>query len=95
VKDDVLDECNKHGGVLHIYVDRASSDGNVYIKCPSIVTAVGSVNSLHGRYFAGKVITAAYVPLSNYHALFPDSARSVQYVMPSSAKGQIQYYTPV
>ena len=53
IRDDVIDECNKHGGVLHIYVDKNSPQGNVYVKCPSISAAVASVNSLHGRYFAG------------------------------------------
>jgi len=90
VKDDVIEECNKHGGVLHIYVDRTSADGNVYVKCPSIVAAVASVNSLHGRYFGGKVITAAYVPLPNYHSLFPDSQRALQFLMPS--RGANQFY---
>jgi len=73
IRDDVVDECNKHGGVLHIYVDKASPQGNVYVKCPNIATAVAAVNALHGRWFAGKVITAAYVPVVNYHNLFPDS----------------------
>jgi len=76
IKDDVVEECNKHGGVLHIYVDKASPQGNVYVKCPNITTAVAAVNALHGRWFAGKVITAAYVPVVNYHNLFPDSANS-------------------
>lgn len=84
IRDDVIDECNKHGGVLHIYVDKASPQGNVYVKCPSIAAAVASVQALHGRWFAGKVITAAYVPLPNYHALFPDALRSTQLVMSSS-----------
>lgn len=52
-RDDVIEECNKHGGVLHVYVDRASPQGNVYVKCPNINTAVAAVNSLHGRWFAG------------------------------------------
>ncbi|XP_073995127.1 RNA-binding protein 39-like protein Caper isoform X1 [Rhodnius prolixus] len=75
IRDDVIEECNKHGGVLHVYVDRASA-GNVYVKCPTITTAVAAVNSLHGRWFAGRVITAAYVPLINYHSLFPDTMTS-------------------
>merc|ERR1711976_487846 len=78
ISDDVIDECNKHGGVQHIYVDKASPQGNVYVKCPNISTAVAAVNALHGRWFAGKVITAAYVPLVNYHNLFPDSVYSTQ-----------------
>ena len=53
IRDDVVDECNKHGGVSHIYVDKASPQGNVYVKCPNISTAVAAVNALHGRWFAG------------------------------------------
>lgn len=54
IRDDVIEECNKHGGVLHVFVDKASPQGNVYVKCPTINTAVAAVNSLHGRWFAGK-----------------------------------------
>ena len=54
IRDDVIEECNKHGGVLHIFVDKTSAQGNVYVKCPSIASAVASVNALHGRWFAGK-----------------------------------------
>ena len=96
IRDDVIEECNKHGGVAHIYVDKASPQGNVYVKCPNIQTAVAAVNALHGRWFAGKteifeksfqsvqifytpipgkVITAAYVPVTNYHNLFPESEK--------------------
>ncbi|XP_046999807.1 RNA-binding protein 39 isoform X2 [Schistocerca americana] len=86
IRDDVIEECNKHGGVLHVYVDKASLQGNVYVKCPSISTAVAAVNSLHGRWFAGRVITAAYVPLINYHSLFPDAMTALQLLMPSAAR---------
>lgn len=85
IRDDVIDECNKHGGVLHIFVDKASPQGNVYVKCPSIAAAVATVQALHGRWFAGKMIAAAYVPLPNYHSLFPDSSRVTQLLLPSSA----------
>ncbi|KAI5737607.1 hypothetical protein M8J76_015034 [Diaphorina citri] len=73
IRDDVIEECNKHGGVLHVFVDKVSPQGNVYVKCPTINTAVAAVNSLHGRWFAGRIITAAYVPVINYHSLFPDT----------------------
>ena len=77
VKDDVTEECNKYGGVLHIFVDKVSPQGNVYVKCPNTQVAVSAVNALHGRWFAGKVITAAYVPVLNYNNLFPDSISAV------------------
>lgn len=83
IRDDVIEECNKHGGVLHIYVDKTSQQGNVYVKCPSIASAVASVQSLHGRWFAGKMITAAYVPLPNYHQLFAEAQKTTQLLMPS------------
>ncbi|XP_015122492.1 RNA-binding protein 39 isoform X1 [Diachasma alloeum] len=86
IRDDVIEECNKHGGVLHVYVDQASPQGNVYVKCPSIATAVAAVNSLHGRWFAGRVITAAYVPLVNYHSLFPDAMTALQLLAPSAPR---------
>ncbi|XP_029467369.1 RNA-binding protein 39 isoform X4 [Rhinatrema bivittatum] len=82
IKDDVIEECNKHGGVIHIYVDKNSTQGNVYVKCPSIAAAIAAVNALHGRWFAGKMITAAYVPLPTYHSLFPDSMTATQLLVP-------------
>ncbi|KAI1709013.1 RNA recognition motif domain-containing protein [Ditylenchus destructor] len=69
VRDDVIEECES---CVHIYVDKASQ-GNVYVKCPTVAIAHKSVMALHGRWFAGKVITANYVPVNSYHELFPDS----------------------
>ncbi|XP_067096185.1 RNA-binding protein 39b isoform X3 [Osmerus mordax] len=83
IQDDVIEECNKHGGIVHIYVDKNSPQGNVYVKCPTIPTAMAAVNALHGRWFAGKMITAAYVPLPTYHNLFPDSVTVTQLLMPA------------
>ncbi|CAL1279277.1 unnamed protein product [Larinioides sclopetarius] len=74
IRNDVIDECRNHGGALHVYVDKNSSEGNVYVKCPNLTVAASTVTALHGRYFAGRVIVAAYVPVINYHMLFPDSA---------------------
>ncbi|KAM6980326.1 RNA-binding protein 39a isoform 2-T2 [Aplochiton taeniatus] len=82
IQHDVIEECNKHGGVVHIYVDKNSTEGNVYVKCPTIPSAMAAVNALHGRYFAGKMITAAYVPLPTYHNLFPDSVTATQLLVP-------------
>uniref|UniRef100_A0A8W8JQ31 Uncharacterized protein n=1 Tax=Magallana gigas TaxID=29159 RepID=A0A8W8JQ31_MAGGI len=33
---------------------------------------------------SGKMITAAYVPLPNYHSLFPDAVRANQLLLPST-----------
>ncbi|KAK6023656.1 splicing factor, CC1-like family [Ostertagia ostertagi] len=87
VRDDVIEECYKNGGALHVYVDTASPQGNVYVKCPSVASAHKSVSALHGRWFSGKVITANYVPVSSYHELFPDAviARNILTPKPQEA----------
>jgi len=73
IRNDVLDECLSHGDVYHIKVDERSPSGNVYVKCGSVQSASACVNVLHGRWFSGRLVTAAYVPLVSYHTLFPDS----------------------
>ncbi|XP_036415107.1 RNA-binding protein 39a isoform X3 [Colossoma macropomum] len=83
IQDDVIEECNKHGGVIHIYVDKKSTEGNVYVKCPTIPAAMAAVSALHGRWFGGKMIKAAYVPLPTYHNLFPESVQATQLLMPT------------
>jgi len=87
IRDDVIEECSKHGGCVHIYVDKANPQGIVYVKCANVQSAQLAVNALHGRWFAGKMITAAYVPLANYHALFPQAITMNQQLLPSSQQG--------
>jgi RNA-binding protein 39 len=38
IRDEVIEECNKYGGVVHIYIDEKSPDGNVYVKCATIAS---------------------------------------------------------
>uniref|UniRef100_A0AC35GMK6 RRM domain-containing protein n=1 Tax=Panagrolaimus sp. PS1159 TaxID=55785 RepID=A0AC35GMK6_9BILA len=73
IADDVITECNQYGGVWHIFVDKNAADGNVYIKCPTVLVAANCVAALHGRYFAGRMVTANYLPASSYHEMFPES----------------------
>ncbi|KAJ4921355.1 hypothetical protein JOQ06_022799 [Pogonophryne albipinna] len=82
IQHDVIEECRKHGGVVHIYIDKKSAEGNVYVKCPTVQSAMAAVNSLHGRYFAGQLITASFIPLSAYHQLFPESAYAMHLLAP-------------
>ena len=70
IRDDVVEECNKHGGVVHIYVDKASPQGNVYVKCPNIACAVAAVNALHGRWFAGKYPVLLLLVIIALHSYF-------------------------
>jgi len=73
IRDDVIEECSRHGDVHHVHVDKNSVNGVVYVKCASLDVAAKSVASLHGRYFSGNMITANYVPLQGYNQMFPQA----------------------
>ncbi|KAJ4963218.1 hypothetical protein NE237_023157 [Protea cynaroides] len=72
IKEDVRDECGKFGMVKHIYVDK-DSVGFVYLRFENAQSAMNAQRALHGRWFAGKMITATFMPTQTYEAKFPDS----------------------
>ncbi|XP_042202399.1 RNA-binding protein 39-like [Callorhinchus milii] len=81
VMEDVIEECNKYGGVIHIHLN--SAQGDVYIKCPTVRGAELIVNVLNGRWFAGRMISAVFVPVARYHKLFPESVSACRLVLGS------------
>jgi len=74
IRDDVILEMFKYGGCTHVYVDKHSKEGAVYVKSKTIEAAMLATKAIHGRYFDGKMIQAAYIPEANYIELFPDAA---------------------
>ncbi|XP_068639259.1 uncharacterized protein [Aristolochia californica] len=72
IKEDVLEECSKFGMVHHIHVDK-NSDGHVYLRFDAATSALSAQRALHGRWFAGKQISATFMLPANYEAKFPDS----------------------
>jgi hypothetical protein len=83
--------CLPSDGIKSVY-QHCPAQGNVYVKCLSIAVAITPVNELHGKGLAGKMITAAYVPLPTYHNLFPDSISASQYWFQVNDEGR---YTPL
>lgn len=75
IEDDVIEECAKYGGIVHININK---DGKVYVKAPNIGTATSIAAALNGRYFGGRVIGTAFVPVANYHQLYPESFNAYQ-----------------
>ncbi len=57
IREDVIEECSKYGGVVHINIDQVSQEGKIYIKCLNISTAMAAMAGLNGRYFAGILIS--------------------------------------
>lgn len=54
IREDVMDEVKKFGELLHIYVDKTSRDGLVYLKFKNVEHATRTINNLNGRWFAKK-----------------------------------------
>ncbi|XP_061979030.1 uncharacterized protein LOC133699682 [Populus nigra] len=72
IKEDVQEECSRFGNVKHIYVDKNSA-GFVYMRFENVQAAINAQRALHGRWFAGKLITATFMVPQTYEAKFPDS----------------------
>ncbi|XP_006661796.3 RNA-binding protein 39-like [Oryza brachyantha] len=71
IKDDVQDECSKFGAVNHIFVDKNTA-GFVYLHFDSVAAATNAQRALHGRWFAGKMITATFMTAQQYKMKFPN-----------------------
>jgi len=59
IEDDVREECSKFGVLEHIHVDK-DSKGFVYLKFSEEDAASRAQAVLHGRWFAGRQISAEY-----------------------------------
>ncbi|KAI3853188.1 hypothetical protein MKX03_037417, partial [Papaver bracteatum] len=61
IKDDAQDEVSKFGIVKHIFVDKYNSAWHVCLWFDTKKLAMSAHSTFHGRWFAGKMITAAYM----------------------------------
>mmetsp|Transcript_1215 Transcript_1215/g.1606 ORF Transcript_1215/g.1606 Transcript_1215/m.1606 type:complete len:87 (-) Transcript_1215:672-932(-) len=66
IREDVLEECSKHGQVEHIKVDTVRQGGMVFVRFNSIDAATKTANALNGRFFAGRTIISAFLERSVY-----------------------------
>ncbi|GAU18039.1 hypothetical protein TSUD_51500, partial [Trifolium subterraneum] len=60
VREDVEAECSKFGNLRHLCIDKKSA-GFVYLRFENTESAISAQRALHGRWFAGKMITASFV----------------------------------
>ncbi|KAJ0010178.1 hypothetical protein Pint_34337 [Pistacia integerrima] len=63
IKEDVEGECSKFGKLKHIFVEK-NSDGFVYLQFENTEAAMNAQCALHGRWFAGKMITATFLVIT-------------------------------
>ena len=69
IREDMLEECSKHGQVEHVHVEKTKPGGIVLLKFAAVEAAVKAASSLNGRFFAGRMITAAFVDSNTFSSL--------------------------
>ncbi|KAH7663608.1 RNA-binding protein 39 [Dioscorea alata] len=72
IKEDVQEECSKFGPLRHIYVER-NSNGFVYMRFEAMSSAASCQRAMHGRWFAGRAISATFMRPADYEAKFKGS----------------------
>ncbi|KAI5735388.1 hypothetical protein M8J77_017663 [Diaphorina citri] len=83
VEDALLEKCEGIN-ILHIGVDRASTEGIVFIKCASCADAGRAYRTLHGAWFNSKLVTVKYLRYERYHERFPQAKALVAPLKPSN-----------
>lgn len=73
IAEDVKEECEKHGPVLHVGVQKDSS-GEVYVLFSTLTGALTAAPAFHGRIFAGKAIEVNFIPENVWREKFPQVA---------------------
>ena len=64
----VVLECAKYGEVLHVHVDAHSPRGLVHVLFTDPAHANLAAKSLHGRWFAGRLINVSFLDERAYRA---------------------------
>jgi len=71
IREDVRDEVSAFGVLRHIFVDKTSRDGRIYLKFEGTSAASKALRSLDGRWFAQNRIVATFQEEDEYAKLFP------------------------
>jgi RNA-binding protein 39 len=69
IREDMLEECSKYGQVDTVHVEKHKPGGIVLLKFATVEAAVKAANSLNGRFFAGRMITAAFIDNVTFNTL--------------------------
>jgi RNA-binding protein 39 len=69
IEEDVTEECSKFGAVTRCVVETKRTGGLVYVQFQAVDAAVRAATSLHGRYFAGNLITVTYLEPAQFNAM--------------------------
>jgi len=74
IKEEMMEECGKHGKIKSMEIPRPSSDAtevaglsNVYVEYEEDSSASAAYAVLQGRSFGGNVVECSYIDVEKYH----------------------------
>jgi len=73
IREDVMEEVQKYGPLQHIYVDKTSQDGQVFLRFRDVQGGQSTFQALNMRWFGQNQIAAEFIPEQIYISQFPDS----------------------
>eukprot|EP00743_Colponemidia_sp_Colp-15_P006746 GILK01007274.1.p1 GENE.GILK01007274.1~~GILK01007274.1.p1 ORF type:complete len:304 (-),score=48.86 GILK01007274.1:157-1068(-) len=75
IKEDIINECNKHGRVTSIEIPRPARNGatvpgvgKVFVEFDDVIGAKKARYKLSGRQFDGRTVTSSFFPEKLYYA---------------------------
>lgn len=76
IEMDVKEKAQECGAIIHLHLDRV--EGFVYLRFDSANSAQNMMNSINGRFYAGRQVTAEFLPPAIYSMKFPQSQAQAQ-----------------
>ncbi|CDJ47729.1 splicing factor protein, putative [Eimeria brunetti] len=76
IRDDVKEECGKHGSVVQVSLSEKDEEGRVFVKFTAPSVALAAQNALNGRFFGGRQIHAEFVTDAMINAVCSSSSSS-------------------
>eukprot|EP00755_Sulcionema_specki_P010452 Sspe_Gene.46539::Locus_23240_Transcript_2_3_Confidence_0.400_Length_1516::g.46539::m.46539/K13091/RBM39, RNPC2; RNA-binding protein 39 len=71
IKEEVAEQCNRVGRLVHIFVDKHSPKGELWLRFSDNEGGRKAYELMHGRWFSKRQIRAEFVPTSIYMQRFP------------------------
>jgi len=71
IRAEVIKRCDNDG--VFISIDGQYGVGYVYVKCSTTLIARHAVARFREQYYEGRMVAASYIPLKNFHVLFPEA----------------------
>lgn len=74
IRDDVREECGKHGSVVQVSLSEKDEEGRVFVKFTAPSVALAAQNALNGRFFGGRQIHAEFATDAMINAVCGNSS---------------------